>query len=234
MADSTPSRWDDILEIFASPSKVFGRRSDGKFGFALIVLWVAMIVVFFATKTAMDPIFTAEFERSMASRPGMTPEQLEGARRVAPMFFMIFAIAATPIIGFILGAFVWLSARIVGGRVSYTQGVTIAVFSEFPRIAGTIAGAIQALLMDERQLVSRYSVNLSLARLVDIATTNPMLVALLGRVDLFTLWVTLLIGIGIKVMGRTTTGQAVAGAGLAWLLGSIPDLWGALGQMGSR
>jgi hypothetical protein len=48
--------------------------------------------------------------------------------------------------------------------------------------------------------------------------------ALLGRIDLFTIWVTLLIAIGIKVMGRATTGQAVLGAVLVWLVGAIPML----------
>jgi hypothetical protein len=54
------------------------------------------------------------------------------------------------------------------------------------------------------------------------------LLALLGRIDLFTLWATLLVGIGIKQMGKTTTGQAVAAAALAWLAGCLPVLLQAM------
>ena len=82
--------------------------------------------------------------------------------------------------------------------------------------------------MDEQTLNSRYRVSLGLGRFFDHETANPVVLALLGRIDVFTIWVTLLIAIGIRVMGRTTTGQAVVGAVLVWLVGSIPMLLQAL------
>jgi hypothetical protein len=38
----------------------------------------------------------------------------------------------------------------------------------------------------------------------------------------FTLWITVLVAIGLKTMGRTSTGSAALGAALVWLLGAIP------------
>jgi hypothetical protein len=112
----------------------------------------------------------------------------------------------------------------LGKALSYSQGATIATFAMFPRLVESVVSAVQALLMDEQNLNSRYKVSLGLGRFFDRETANPVVLALLGRIDLFTIWVTLLIAIGIKVMGRATTGQAVLGAVLVWLVGAIPML----------
>ena len=80
------------------------------------------------------------------------------------------------------------------------------------------------MLMDEGKLTSQYSVSLGVARFLGPQSTSAMLLAFLGRVDLFTLWVTVLVAVGLKQMTRITTGQAAGGAALVWLLGSLPAL----------
>jgi hypothetical protein len=124
----------------------------------------------------------------------------------------------------LLGGIIWIASRVVGKALSYSQGATIATFAMFPRLVESVVSAVQALLMDEQKLNSRYKVSLGLGRFFDHETTNPVVLALLGRIDLFSIWVTILIAIGIKVMGRATTGQAVLGAALVWLVGAIPML----------
>jgi len=78
-------------------------------------------------------------------------------------------------------------------------------------------------VMDESKLTSHFSVSLGLARLLDHEKLTPLL-AFLGRVDLFTLWVTALVAVGLKQMTGTTTGRAVAAAALVWLIGALPTL----------
>jgi len=222
------SRWEDLLDVFISPVELFRRRSDGKFGFALLMLLVLSAVVFFATKSAMQPIMDAEFQRGMASRPGMTPEQMETARKFAGSLAPVFILIGLPVGVFILGAVIWLAARLVGGRMGYAQGATIATFAFYPRIVEGIANGVQALLMDEGNLTSRLSVSLGVGRFLDPRSTGAAALALLGRIDLFTLWATLLVGIGIKQIAKTTTGQAVGAAAMVWLVGCLPVLLQAM------
>jgi hypothetical protein len=176
----------------------------------------------------MEPIMNAEFERGMAANPNLTPEQMEAGRKFAGIAGGIFVLVGTPIMMLLLGGIIWIVARVVGKALSYAQGATIATFAMFPRLVESVVSAVQALLMDEQNLNSRYKVSLGLGRFFDPATANPVVLALLGRIDVFTIWVTVLIAIGIKVMGRATTGQAVLGAALVWLVGSIPMLIQAL------
>jgi len=41
MSDAAPSRWDDYLDVYVAPSRLFERRSDGKFGHAMLVFIIA-------------------------------------------------------------------------------------------------------------------------------------------------------------------------------------------------
>ncbi len=234
MSEAAPSRLDDYLDVFVSPTALFTRRSDGKFGQALLVIVILSAILFFATKSAMAPIMDAEFTKGMAgamkANPNMTPEQIEAAKKFGSMFAPIFILIAVTIAPFILGLVIFLVTKVVGGALNYAQGVTIATFAMFPRLVDSIVGAVQALLMDESKLTSRYSISLGLGRFLDPATTNGYLLALLGRVDVFTIWVTVLIAIGIKVIAKTSTAQAVAGAAIVWLIGALPVLYQAMRQ----
>lgn len=228
MSDASPSRWDDYLDVYVAPTRLFERRSDGKFGHAMLVFIIAAAVLYFATRTAMEPIMNAEFERGMAANPNLTPEQMEAGRKFAGIAGGIFVLIGTPIMMLLLGGIIWIVSRVLGKALSYSQGATVAAFAMFPRLVESVVSAVQALLMDEQDLNSRYTVSLGAGRFFDHETANPVVLALLGRIDVFTIWVTILIAIGIKVMGRASTGQAVAGAALVWLVGAIPMLLQAL------
>lgn len=234
MSEAAPSRLDDYLDVFVSPSALFTRRSDGKFGQALLVLVILSAILFFATKSAMAPIMDAEMAKGMAgamkANPNMTPEQIESAKAIGAKFASVGFIFVLIIAPFVLGTVIFLASRVAGGAVGFAQGITIATFAWFPRLVEGVVSAVQALLMDESKLTSRLSVSLGLGRLMDAATTNPYVLALAGRVDLFTLWVTALIAIGIKVMAKVSTAQAVGAAALVWLIGSLPVLLQAMRQ----
>ena len=232
MPESGTSRLEDYLDVFIAPAGLFSRRADGKFGQALVVFVVLLTILFFATRTAMQPIFDAEFQRGMAAamkaNPSLTAEQMETGRKFFQTFGAIFLIAGMPIAILLLGGVIWATARIVGGTVSYAQGAVIATFSMFPRLLDMISGAVQALLMNETSLTGRYRVSLGVGRLLDPDTSNPVLLALLGRVDLFTIWITVLVALGLKVIAKVSTAQAAAGAGIVWVIGGLPAILQAL------
>lgn len=234
MSDATPSRLDDYLDVFIAPSKLFERRSDGKFGQALLVLVVLVAVLFFATRGAMAPIMDAEMEKGMAAmaqqNPNLTAEQLEQGKKFGMIAIAFSIIIGTPIAVLLMGGVVFLVARLLGRTLTYAQGATIATFAMFPRLVDSVVSAAQALLMDESKLNSRYSVTLGLGRFMDPATSNQVLLALVGRIDIFTLWVTALFAIGLKVMAKATTAQAIAGSIIVWLVGALLPLYQAFSQ----
>lgn len=232
MSDAPSSQLDDYLDVFTNPTGLFERRSDGKFGQALLILTLAVVVMFFVTRSAMAPIWDAEIGRSMAAamkaNPQMTAEQAEAGKKFAGTIGMVFFIAGFPVGLLLLGLGVMLGAKVVGKSLSYAQGATIATFAMFPRLVETVVAAVQALLMDESTLNGRLKVTLGIGRFLDPDKTAPLMLGLLGRIDLFTLWVTALVFIGVRTMTKASNGQALAAAVFVWFWGAIPVLLGAL------
>jgi hypothetical protein len=124
----------------------------------------------------------------------------------------------------------WLCGKLVNAKESLTAAIMVTAYANVPRLLNSVLAGAQALLMDPASLNGRYRITLSGARFLDPDTASPVLLALGGRLDLFTLWVTALLAIGLSVTGRIPRSKALLAAGLVWVLGSLPDLLGALQQ----
>jgi len=47
---------------------------------------------------------------------------------------------------------------------------------------------------------------------------------MVGRLDLITIWVTVLLAIGLVVTGKVTKGRAVIFGVIIWVVGSLPQI----------
>ncbi|MDQ6770791.1 MAG: YIP1 family protein [Gemmatimonadota bacterium] len=223
--------WEDFVDIFYAPSSVFARRSDGKFGMPLLFLIVVGTVLFFLTKNAMQPVMDAEFARRsvdmMKKNPSLTAEQMSSSRgmfeTLGPLFF---AIGLTLTV-FGTGLVLWLVGKLFDAKESVAAAIMIATYAEVPRIVQILTNAAQGLLMPPDKLTSMNSVGFSPARFMD-PDGSAVMIALLSRVDLFTIWVTVLLAIGLHVVGKIPKQQAAIAAAIVWVVGALPALLGAL------
>jgi hypothetical protein len=232
-AERAPSVWEDLLEIFYAPTAVFERRRETPaFGLALVLFVVLVVGLSFAFRDLMEPIFDVEFKRGMAqamkANPQLTPEMMEKGRGIAKKFLLVavgFYGLITPLL---LGIILWFVGKLMDSKAEVGQLTMVSTYAMFPRVLESILGAVQMLVLPEGSIRSRYSLTLGVGRFLDPDSTSPLLLALLGRLDLFTLWVTALLGIGLAVMGRIPKSRAFVGAALMWLIGAIPAIWGAV------
>jgi hypothetical protein len=104
----------------------------------------------------------------------------------------------------------------------------IATYSYFPRILELLVSGAQALLLPEEQLTGEASVKLGVARMFDPDTTSGVLMATLMRVDVFTLWITFLIAVGLHVVGKIPMNKALLGGAIVWVIGALPKVLPAL------
>lgn len=226
------SLWEDFVDIFYAPSSVFARRSKGEWGMPLLFIVIAATALFFLTKNAMQPIMDAEFARqsakALAKNPNLTQDQLESGRKffemLGPVFFAV--ILTISVIG--TGLVLWLVGKLFDAKESVAAALMIAVYSEVPRIVQVLVHAAQALFMSPDSLNGAYKVTLSLARFMDPDRASPIALALASRVDLFTIWVTVLLAIGLHVVGKVSKQQAAIAAVITWVIGGLPVLFGAL------
>jgi hypothetical protein len=224
--------WEDFVDIFYAPSSVFARRSDGKFGMPLLLLVLVGAVLAFLTKNATQPIMDAEFTRqsalAMRRNPSLTAEQMAGGRgffeMMAPLIFALFLTISI----FGTGLVLWVVGKLFDAKESVAAAIMIATYAEVPRLVQILTNAAQGLVMSPEKLNSINAVGFSLARFMDPDNASQVLIALAARVDLFTIWITVLLAIGLHVVGRIPKQQAAIVAAITWAVGALPAVFGAL------
>ena len=224
--------WEDFVDIFYAPSSVFARRSEGKFGMPMLFLVVVGTILFFLTKNATQPIMDAEFTRRsaemMRQNPNMTAEQLSSGRGFFDTFAPVFFAVGITMSIFGTGLVLWLVGKLFDAKESIAAAIMIATYSEVPRLVQILTNAAQGLVMSPESLNSMNSVGFNPARFMNPDTASPVLIALASRVDLFTIWITVLLAIGLHVLGKIPKQQAYIAAGITWLVGALPAVLGAL------
>lgn len=231
-----PAVWEDILEIFYAPSRVFARREGRGFGVPWLILVVLTAVIFFATKSALQPVFDAEASRqvmnAVAKNPQITADMAQQQAEIGKKFAGVAIILFSAIGPLLVGLFLWLVGKAVGAVEVLGTAIMVAVMAQYPRLLGFVAGAIQAAFTAPENIRGQTSISLGPARFIDPDTAGALTTGLLVRLDVFTIWATVLLAIGLKVTGKVDMTRAAVAAAVVWLLGALPTLLGALVQGG--
>ena len=215
---------EDFIDIFYAPSKVFERRREGEFGLALLLLFVLAIALFLATRSVMAPLYDVMIDQQMAAvakqQPNMNPEQLAGARSIMEKTFMFGPIVGIVFIVLFVALAIWLVGKLFDSKQTFGQAMMVSTYSQVPRfVLGGMVSAVLALIVGADGIKSPFSVSLGLARFAPDASFAVQ--SALNRVELFTLWSTFLLGLGLAITGRIPKRQAFIAAGIVWALGGV-------------
>jgi len=166
----------------------------------------------------------------MRKNPQITEEMIDKARSVGAFFTTFGPIIFTPIAIIVIGFMTWLVAKLVDSKQTLHAALVVASYAYVPRIVQFIFNAVQGLVLSPDKLNGIVKLSFSPARFLDPTTANPVLIQVLNRFDLFTIWVTVLLAIGVYVTGRVTKSQATIAGVLFWIVGSLPAILSALRQ----
>lgn len=231
-APSPAAWWEDYLEIFFAPSRVFARREKSGFLLPLLILAVLSAALIIGLKGSLAPAIEADINRSMATvqqqNPQLTDDQLAQARGLQETIGTVAIIVMIPILALIIGLVLWLFGKFVGATETLGQAMLIAAFASFPRIVGLLAAGIQGLVLPEESLNGMNRLSLGPARFLDPDSASALSVVLASRFDLTLIWITILLAIGLKVIAKIPMNKALVAAGLVWLVGALPGMLGAM------
>jgi len=232
--DATPESTtiiDDLMEVWTSPSAVFARRADSGFFLMMCLVTLLMGGLWLANQGAMQGIMDAEYARQMElvmkQNPNLTAEQLSVGRKYTDFFTSYGVFIGIPIGLFFIGIGTWVTGKLMGAQLGFGAALMVACYGYLPKVIESLGMTIQGLLIDTDALTGRFQLTLGVGRFLD-PTMQAGLLGLLGRIDLFTIWVSVLIGIGITVVGKLPRSQVFAAAALMWVFGAIPSLWALL------
>ena len=226
------ARWEDFLDIFYAPTSVFARRASSGFGIPMLVVTLLIGAIFMANMGVMQPIMDAEFTRATAAamkkNPQITAEQMAQFRGMGEKFAAVFAFIGTPIAIFLVGVVLWLVGKLVDAKQTVAAALMVASYAYFPKVLAGIAAGVQGLLMDPASLTGQFKISLGIGRFFEPDVTSPVLLAIVGRLDVFTIWVTVLLAIGLSVTGAIPRRKAAIAGVIVWVAGALPGLLSAL------
>lgn len=228
--------WEDFIDIFYAPASVFARRASSGFGWPMLIVTVLVGVIFLADRGVIAPAFDAEFTRgtaaAMRQNPSLTPEQLQVGKAFTEKFLPIIVFVGTPLAIFFVGLALWLVGKMLDARQTLAASLMVASYAYIPKILASIAMGILALVSSPETMNGMSRLTLGVGHFLDPDTTSPVLIAIAARIDVFTIWVTLLLVIGLSVTGKIPRSRAAVGGVIVWVLGGLYTLMSALRAQG--
>lgn len=219
---------EDFIDVFYAPSSVFARRRQSGFWMHLLIVAVIAGMFAFANRGVFEQIFEAEFSRAaarMTQDPRMTQDLIDQQRRLSTGAMQLFQYVGTPLMIFTVALVGWAVSRMMSIKLTYGQLAMIVTLSFIPRLLWYVLITVQVLVMDTTTTTSMFGLSVSPARFMDPDSPNRMLMGLASRLDVFVIWGTVLIGIGVATMGNVSRRKGLAVAGVVWLIAAVPMLF---------
>ena len=215
---------EDFIDIFYAPSKVFARRVASGFFMTFLIVSVVSDIFLFTSRSLTLAAADADFPRMearMRKNPAVTDDMISQARaRSTPG---VGQYVGVPLVLLVLPVFVLAMARVVGSKISYGQAALITSLAFVPRLVQGLLRTVEALMIDPTTVKGSLYLTHSPARFMG-SDASTLSLGIASRFDVFVIWSTILIGIGIAVMGNVSRTRGWIAAGLVWLLGMLPIL----------
>jgi hypothetical protein len=153
---------------------------------------------------------------------------MERMRGFMILVSQVAAFVFIPIAILCVGVVTWLAGKLVDAKQSFNAALVVAAYAFTPRVLEGVVNGIQGLFLDPAQMDGRFRITFGPGRFLDPDTAPPLLIAVVGRLDLFTLWITVLVAIGLCVTGRIPLRRAAIAAALVWVAGGLMPIFQAL------
>lgn len=227
--------------IFFEPGKTFEdlRRKPRFIMTSLIcAVLLTMFIGAFNSKIGYERVVRERMEASSWYQTQSPEMQKTMIQQQSSPITQYITMAVTPIavlITFLLGGLIyWGAANAMGGSMSFLRGVSVWAYSSFPPlVVSTLANLLILFLKssDEIDSVASQQGLIHANPTFFINTkTMPVLGAILGTFDLFYIWGWILAAIGLRIVGKISTGAAWAIVLLVALLNVASRVVGALFQ----
>ncbi len=225
MSATTDTGAGRLLGVLAAPGETF-RSIAGR------PTWVAPLLVLMLSATVVGWMVTSRLDlapvirhRLEAAGGQVSAEQaersIEMAKKLAPYLALFQGLVAAPAIYLVVALLLWIGCRLVGSEMGYRASLATTLHGLLPLAVGALL-AIPVLwnhgaVTPEEARSGSFLIS-SLAAVAP-AGAGPVERALLGSVDLFSLWAIILLIIGCRIVARVSRAAAVGVVASLWLLG---------------
>jgi Yip1-like protein len=228
---SKASLWEDFIDVLYAPADVFRRRENGNWFVPMLVVTLIMTAIAYFTfdtlRGAYQPLIDKQME-AISQRPGFTPDMAAATEQRLPLAYKLGPLIGIPLLIFVVALVMWLTGKAFGSRQTFRAAMVVTGYAQVTRVIASLLLAVQALVLDPSKVTSLFALSIGPARFVSPKTISPVALAILTRLDVFTIWATVLLGVGVYATGKLSKRSATAVAVIVWLLGSLPAIRSAI------
>jgi hypothetical protein len=187
----------------------------------VLVLVSLVFTATFTQRVGWERFFRqqAETNSKLRDMPADQKEQtLAMQTRVGPAFAYGAAVLGLPIMGLATaGVFLLLFRTAFGAELSFRQAFAIVCYSWIPLLFGSIMALVVMLLKTPEDFDLNYPTLTNIGAFLEPASTPKWLLSLGTSIDIFTIWVLVLLATGFAAVGRKISwGSAFAGVMGTW------------------
>jgi len=227
--------------IFFEPGATFeDLRRKPRFLLAglLVVITGSLIIIGVFEKLGFERITRERMETSAMTRDMSAAEKQKSIDLKTQPFVKYLTYGSmfvASLISVLIGGLIyWLGANAMGGTMTFLRGVSVWVYSSLPpTLVLTLANVLVLFLKSADDIdVGATQTGLIHANpsfFID-SKTSPVLGAVLGTFDLFLIWGWILAAIGLRIVGKISSGAAWAIVLMVALLNVAARVIGALFQ----
>ena len=218
--------FQNLIDVFFSPREAFTRIVRNPSFLLPLVGYVVLVLGF--TGIWMSRMDAREFMKTQIEESGradkIPAEQREAIIEQQAKWMPIFAwvmgpvgIAVTLLV--IAGALMFIYRFFYSSEVTFRQAFAIVTWIFFA--VGLVSTPLILLVL---QLKGDWNINpqeaiqANLGLLLDKSVAAKPLWALLSSIDLFSLWMVFLLAVGFGVASKKTTGSAIWGVAIPWIV----------------
>ncbi len=223
-----PNGFQRIIGVLISPGETFSsiaRQPD--FLAPLLVILVLSAIGGFIFAQRVD--FTAPAREAMEQRGNMSEAQMESALRITAIVSKVIAYGSplfSVIVLLIVAGLLLLAFRLMGGEGTFKQAFSVTLYSWMPL---TILNIIVVVIVASRTgITALYLPTLVMSNPAFLVTMkeHPLLFALLGSIDIFTIWTLALFSIGFSYVAGFSKSKSATIVIIVWIIWTCIKLIG--------
>jgi len=220
----------------SEPARLFGVFFDPKRAFPDIAArprWWAPLLISMLTATVFVSLYSRRIgwdhylERALESNPQLESLSAEQRQRiveqqasVAGVLSYVGAVAGTVVTTVVVaGALLFVSNLMLGADLVFRQVFAVTCYSFLPNVLAALLGILMMFLKHPEDFDLENPTAFNIGAWLDPASTPKGLMAVASSIDLFSIWVILLLALGISSAARKVSYAKALGAVLGlWLV----------------
>jgi len=233
MDEPPKSFFERLVGVFVSPGATFADIARKPNFFAPLIVSILATMAVFETmlaKIGAERIVRQSLEQS-GRASNMSPDQMQQALEQGAKFTGIFmhltGLLLAPILLLVVaGVGLLIMNAIFGSRLKFKTAFSVTAYAYLVNLLGVIIALVMILVADPEQFNTQNPAPTNLGFFFNPRETSKPMLSLLGSLDIFSIWLITLLGIGFseavsRKVKPTTISLCFAVAWAIWVLAKM-------------